>query len=755
MTTPFGRYLRAVLAGSLVLSGALTETVALTAVPASAGTVLRTINVGNAPSDISSDGTHVWVDNQIDNTVTELDASDGSVVRTIIGPPFANFLIGVVSDGTHVWVADHGGFVYELNTSDGSVVQTLPVLGEPQGIAYDGTDVWVSTDNEEVYKINASTGLVVDQIFVDGSHGIPQRMSADGTHVWAVTNSSDVMEIDASTDAVVRYLTTPAGGGGNSYAVLSDGTHVWVPNNHGGGPGTIAELDASTGSLVQTIALGGQPRAMAYDGTHVWVSDQDGGYVTELNASDGSTIDTFTGVGAGGTDVSQDGTDVWTANYNSNTVSEIAIPLDGTLAITPGVNPPAVRATSPTSGTPVSFTVPTAGDMSGAVPVSCDDAPGSWFFQGQTIVTCTATGGPHDSPRTVQTTLTVTVNKPAPATAPDAPTIGTATAGNGSASVSFGPPAYDGSDPVTSYTVTCAPNGGGASRSASGPRSPLTVSGLSNGATYTCTATATNAIGTSPPSNSSNAFTPSSTESCTQTQSCNATISTPSSARNPAQTVQVTGTPTAPSGTVTVTSAPALLNCPGIPPSIASVTTLTDTGFPTTSSLKATVTQLAVATNPGKVCYSSTTPFKSVSHPKTPKAGTFILLPCTAVANVAPCQVSSQQTPTALVVKFLAAGGDPLFKVVVPTGRLVWPSNFPKGKVGTAYAAHLQSSGGKAPLHWKIRSGQLAPGLTLNPSTGAITGKPTTKGTFTCQVGVTDAESPPQSATISVPITIT
>lgn len=165
--------------------------------------------------------------------------------------------------------------------------------------------------------------------------------------------------------------------------------------------------------------------------------------------------------------------------------------------------------------------------------------------------------------------------------------------------------------------------------------------------------------------------------------------------------------------------------------------------------------QQAVATAPGKVCYSSTIPFKSVTNPGKPKAGTFLLLPCTATANVAPCQVSSKQTPTSLVVKFLAPGGDPRFSIVVPTGRLVWPSSFPAGKVGSSYSTSLLSSGGKAPFHWKVRSGSLPPGLTLNTSSGTVTGKPTTKGTFVCTIGVTDTEPTPQTATINVSIKIT
>jgi YVTN family beta-propeller protein len=93
---------------------------------------------------------------------------------------------------------------------------------------------------------------------------------------------------------------------------------------------------------------------------------------------------------------------------------------------------------------------------------------------------------------------------------PGAPVIGTATAGNASASVSFTAPASDGNSPVTGFTVTAAdltnPANGG--QTATGSASPITVTGLTNGDSYTFTVTATNAQGTGPASTASNAVTP-------------------------------------------------------------------------------------------------------------------------------------------------------------------------------------------------------------------------------------------------------
>ncbi len=54
----------------------------------------------------------------------------------------------------------------------------------------------------------------------------------------------------------------------------------------------------------------------------------------------------------------------------------------------------------------------------------------------------------------------------------------------------------------------------------------------------------------------------------------------------------------------------------------------------------------------------------------------------------------------------------------------------PGGTVGTAYATALSASGGTPPYSWATISGSLPPGVTLNPTNGAIIGSPTGSGDF-------------------------
>ena len=87
---------------------------------------------------------------------------------------------------------------------------------------------------------------------------------------------------------------------------------------------------------------------------------------------------------------------------------------------------------------------------------------------------------------------------------PDAPTIGTATGGNASASVTFTAPSDVGGGAITGYSVVSTPGG----LVGTGASSPVTVSGLTNGTAYTFKVWATNAYGPSGLSAASNSVTP-------------------------------------------------------------------------------------------------------------------------------------------------------------------------------------------------------------------------------------------------------
>ncbi|HEX8679077.1 MAG TPA: LamG-like jellyroll fold domain-containing protein, partial [Chthoniobacterales bacterium] len=88
------------------------------------------------------------------------------------------------------------------------------------------------------------------------------------------------------------------------------------------------------------------------------------------------------------------------------------------------------------------------------------------------------------------------------------------------------------------------------------------------------------------------------------------------------------------------------------------------------------------------------------------------------------------------------------------------PTTLPAGTVGTAYTQTVTASGGSGTYTYSVSSGALPPGLTLNASTGAISGTPTTTNAspYSFTITATDASttctgSRDYTVTINCPVT--
>ena len=69
-------------------------------------------------------------------------------------------------------------------------------------------------------------------------------------------------------------------------------------------------------------------------------------------------------------------------------------------------------------------------------------------------------------------------------------------------------------------------------------------------------------------------------------------------------------------------------------------------------------------------------------------------------------------------------------------------STLPTATAGEAYSSPILVSGGVPPYTYTLSSGQLPPGLTLNPTTGIVSGTPTGEGNYTFTITVTDSNKP-------------
>ncbi|MCX6599548.1 MAG: Ig domain-containing protein [Acidobacteria bacterium] len=82
---------------------------------------------------------------------------------------------------------------------------------------------------------------------------------------------------------------------------------------------------------------------------------------------------------------------------------------------------------------------------------------------------------------------------------------------------------------------------------------------------------------------------------------------------------------------------------------------------------------------------------------------------------------------------------------VVPEVSFTTAAALPAGSVGAPYAVALAVAGGVAPYRFAVSGGALPPGLGLSAD-GRLSGAPTTEGSFSFAVTVSDSVVPPQTA---------
>ncbi len=282
--------------------------------------------------------------------------------------------------------------------------------------------------------------------------------------------------------------------------------------------GSSGESAASASAVPSTVPVAPAKPTTAAAATHItvtFVAPANGGnpitgYTATCTSSDGGAAGTNTGASSPISVQSLTKSKTYTCTVHATNVvgdSAESVPSNATVVPATIPDPPAKPVTTSGNGQiSVAFVAP---DNGGAAitgySANCNSSdggvPGSLSGGSSPIVvtgldngktyTCTvlATNSVGSGDASVASDATV------PATVPGTPAAPTLTHGNASISVAFVAPGSNGGSAITSYTATCTSSDGGATGSNTGASSPIVVSTLTNGKTYTCTVFATNVAG--------------------------------------------------------------------------------------------------------------------------------------------------------------------------------------------------------------------------------------------------------------------
>ena len=199
--------------------------------------------------------------------------------------------------------------------------------------------------------------------------------------------------------------------------------------------------------------------------------------------------------------------------------------------------------------------------------------------------------------------------------------------------------------------------------------------------------------------------------------------------------------------------------------------TVTDSGKPP-----------ATGSGPVTITINNATPTLTLSNPPAATVGTPYtgVIPVTGGTAPYTCTLNSGTVPAGLTLTNCTLTGTPTTAVtstlnltatdssnpkgtitgpvvvtVNPVPALTFTGSLPNGIVGVQYTQTLAATGGIAPYTYAITAGTLNPGLSLNATTGVISGIPTTPGASSFTVTATDSESPSKTASLPLVLLIT
>jgi len=189
------------------------------------------------------------------------------IMNTVYTPAIAPR--GMTWDGSTLWNVDGSGdTLLSLNASNGTLVRTLKSpLVNTTDIAYDGLDLWVCGESDvNVYRINVFSGDVQKRLNLQ--RGSFTAMEYGLGFLWlADAQSNKILKVNAETAEILASFPNP---GVRASGLAFDGSHFWISD-----PRTLSIYETTLDGQVlrKYLSPGQSPQGLAFDGRFLWNVD--------------------------------------------------------------------------------------------------------------------------------------------------------------------------------------------------------------------------------------------------------------------------------------------------------------------------------------------------------------------------------------------------------------------------------------------------------------------------------------------------
>jgi PQQ-like domain len=281
----------------------------VTEVNASSGSYVRTISgkgTGlDAPSATVVTGGDLFVANRSNDTVSEFKTSNGQHIRTISGTRYRlSSPIALALDGPDLFVLNGTGSITEVAVASGALVGTASgsafKFKSPTALAVAHGRVFVvNSSGNTVSVLNAGTRKLLASLA--GSQfqfNSPKGIAYDGTNLWVTNQAGDsVTEFSPTSLRELKVVTSDEGYFPDIGPITYGDGYLFTASPPGASP-MVTQIIRSPLSEPWMMCntngpyLFNNPQAMAVSGENLWVVNEGGSSLTEMNTDSGALIRT-------------------------------------------------------------------------------------------------------------------------------------------------------------------------------------------------------------------------------------------------------------------------------------------------------------------------------------------------------------------------------------------------------------------------------------------------------------------------------